>query len=387
MPSKVVQVPAALLLAPDLAPTAKLIWMVSSLQTATAQEPGAIKSTGGAGPVAKPSPVGAREPADRGGAAGITGLSALSGLSRPTVLKCLAHLTACGWGPAKAPAGIASPRGCTRPTGMTGTAGTTGTVRTAGITVTTGAHGLTVPMPAPLLTDCKLGAMSRVLYGLLLLTPGYSYNCGHFMHAELAALAHASPTTIIDAIQGLVQAEWIKVERTNRLARVQFELTFPGLDRALNAVAEAQWRLEQPRSRGEALMCEWLTLLIDSDNYQDNTNPGFLLNPRTGATLEFDRFYPPRVAFEHNGPQHYRGTKKFTPKQAAAQRERDLIKLGICSSRGITLVTIHPEDLTLQTMQQKAGHLLPLRDLTGYEILIEFLESESRDYQRLMAKI
>lgn len=50
---------------------------------------------------------------------------------------------------------------------------------------------------------------------------------------------------------------------------------------------------------------------------------------------------------------------------------------------GITLLTVHPEDLTLQGMKKKVGHLLPLRDLCGHEPLIGYLESVSRSYRRV----
>ena len=93
------------------------------------------------------------------------------------------------------------------------------------------------------------------------------------------------------------------------------------------------------------------------------------------------------MAFESNGPQHYRATDRFTPGQVAAQRERDYIKMGICMERGITLLIIHPGDLTVAAMQQKVANRLPLRDLTGYDLLIEHLESESRTYRRRMDRI
>lgn len=52
-------------------------------------------------------------------------------------------------------------------------------------------------------------------------------------------------------------------------------------------------------------MREYLSLLVDSDHFEDNATPGFLVNPLSGEELQYDRFYPPRVAFEfNNGPQH-----------------------------------------------------------------------------------
>lgn len=279
-------------------------------------------------------------------------LAASAGVSRPTVLKGLAQLAAAGWGPTRV-----------------------------------GEPGPTLPIPAALLANRGLGPRARVLYGLLLLTPGFRHPSGQFTYAELASLAHADPQTLAKAIRELALAEWITVKRANRLDRIHFELSFPGLARGLAALAAAERRLERAEFFGEGLMREYLSLLIDSDEYEDDAAPGFLVNPRTQERLQLDRFYPPRVAFEFNGPQHYRETERYSADEAARQRERDYIKLGICSSRGITLVIIHPEDLALQAMRQKVAALLPHRDLTGYDLLIDYLEAESRRYRRLTSRI
>lgn len=283
--------------------------------------------------------------------AGTAWLSTNTGLARTTVLTGLAQLAAQGWDPP--------------PTA-----------------------GATVPMPGALLTNRRLSAQARVLYGLLLLTPGFRHPGGRFAYAQLADLAQASRNTVAKALDELVRAEWINVDRAHRLAPVHFELTFPGRERGETALAAAQRRLSKQDSPfGEALMREYLSLLIESDAFEDNASPGFLLNPRTQELLQFDRYYPPNVAFEMNGPQHYRATNRFTPEKAAAQRERDYIKMGICMERGITLVVVHPEDLTVAVMRQKVANLMPLRDLTLFELLVEYLESESRLYRRRMEGI
>ncbi|MFZ5827776.1 MAG: ArsR family transcriptional regulator, partial [Bacillota bacterium] len=215
--------------------------------------------------------------------AGTAWLSDASGLSRPTVLKAMSVLTAAGWDLA----GTGSPTGAS------------------------------VAVPVSLLTNRRLGITTRVLYGILLLTPGFSHPSGQFTYAELAALAHASRNTVAGAVDELARAEWIKVERANRLARVRFELTFPGLNWGMTAIAEAERRLEKVRYFGEWLMREYLSLLVDSEDYEDDATPGFLVNPRTGERLQLDRFYPPAVAFEYNGPQHYRATARFSADEVA----------------------------------------------------------------------
>jgi hypothetical protein len=278
-------------------------------------------------------------------------LCASSGLSRPTVLKAITDLAVAGWTPT---------RGATDPT---------------------------VLVPAALLTDRRLSIHARVLYGILPLTPNFTHPSGRFTYAELAALAHASPNTVTKALAQLAKAEWLTVERAHRLDRIRFELTVPGLTQAMNDLARAQWRIGKAEFFGEGLMREYLSLLVDSNDYLDNASPGFLANPRTEALLQLDRYYPPRVAFEFNGAQHYRATGLYTAETAARQRERDYIKAGMCSERGITLVIVHPDDLTLNQMRQKVANLLPLRDLTGYDLLIDYLESESSDYKRSVARL
>ncbi|MFZ5826371.1 MAG: ArsR family transcriptional regulator [Bacillota bacterium] len=321
MSAQVIQVPVSLLLCQDLPASAKVVWMASRL----------------------------RLPAEP---AGTGWLSAVTGLSRPTVLSGKARLLALEWDP----------------TGP-------------------GAPARTVPIPVALVTNSNLRAQSRVLYGVLLLIPSFCHPGGHFTYEELARLAQVSPKTTARAVDELVRAEWIKVERTNRLARIHYELTFPGFARGLTAMAKAQHRLEKARHYGEALMREYLSLLVDSEQYEDNATPGFLVNPRTLEHLQLDRFYPPSVAFEFNGPQHYRATARYSASEVAGQRERDYIKLGICVSRGISLVIIHPEDLSLAGMQRHVGNLLPRRNLTGYELLVDYLEAESRSYRRSVASL
>lgn len=175
-------------------------------------------------------------------------------------------------------------------------------------------------------------------------------------------------------------ATWTRV----RWFHKAFRLHNPFAEKRKGEVSNATMRLELSRFRGETLMREFLTLLIDSDEYDDNARPGFLVNPLTGMQLEYDRYYLAGVAFEFNGPQHYGVTEKYQNEQEVREQQaRDLIKLGISVLRGIRVVIIHPEDLCLETMRKKVQGLgLPLkRDLSGHGPLIDFLETASEDYR------
>lgn len=328
MNTTVVQAPVSLVLDPGLSPPAKLIWMVLRLY------------------------------ADRGPARPAL-LETYTGLSRKTVLKGLAELAATGW--------------------YSATPGEhTGAIDRA-------PSGARVHVPGDLLADRRVGIQGRLFYGHLQLTPEFRHPTGQFTYADLSSLTRASFHTIRRAVRALVETGWLQITQKNQLAPVQFSVRNLGLARGEAAVARAQQRLEEAPFYGEALMREYLSLLVDSDDFEDDAAPGFLVNPWTDERMELDRFYPPGVAFEFNGPQHYGATDRFSGEYAAKQRGRDYMKLGICVTRGIRLVVIHPEDLALETMRQKAGHLLPLRDLNGHEQLTAFLESVSRRY-RLAAK-
>ncbi|HEY3365256.1 MAG TPA: hypothetical protein VGK74_09405 [Symbiobacteriaceae bacterium] len=176
-------------------------------------------------------------------------------------------------------------------------------------------------------------------------------------------------------------AGWVQVTQASRLSPIHFTLGSPELTRGQVEAEVAGRRLKRAKFGGEAFMQEYLSLLIDSDQFTDTARPGFLVSPQTGERLELDRFYPPNVAFEFNGAQHYRRTARHSQEEADAQHLRDLIKAGICLYRGIHLVIIRTDDLSLQGMTSKIGQSMPLRNLAGHEPLIVLLEDASLTYR------
>lgn len=261
-------------------------------------------------------------------------LQAASGLSRPTVLKALAQLAA--------------------------------------ISPHLAAGSVTVP--ADLLRDRRLGAQARVLYGVLQSLPGQR-QC---TYAELSSLTGISLPTVRRAVGELTGAGWVEASQVGPRTPIRFTFAEPHTAAARQALD----RIKQARWRGEALMKEFLSLLIDADHYEENATPRFLVNPFTGERMELDRFYPQHgVAFEFNGPQHYRPGGEHTAAQVAKQRGRDYIKAGMCGDLGIKLVVIHREDLSLAGMRAKIGDGLPLRDLRGQAPLLRLLETVARRYR------
>jgi hypothetical protein len=314
MSLSVVQAPVTLLRDPTLTAAAKLLWLVACYRVAQ-------------GPVSHAE------------------LAAHSGLSRRTIGPAMAQLAAAGWFRVR-PADGGGPA-----------------------PVDLGVTGQRVAVPGDLLINRYLSIRGRTTYGLLQLTPGFRHPLGAFTYLGLSQLVGASLNTTYRLVQEWVTAGWLKVDQKNRYTPVQFELRHAILDRRCEELAWVRERLKGPLG-GEKLMREYLSLLVDKP-YEDNAWPRFLRNPFTKAPLQFDRYYPPRVAFEFNGPQHYQVTDLFADPQALAEQQvRDLVKMGICQRERITLVVVHAEDLSLKGMQAKVGGILPLRSLVGQEALV-----------------
>lgn len=236
-------------------------------------------------------------------------------------------------------------------------------------------------LPQGLLLDRRLGPQAKLMYAFIQLLPDFFIQTVTTTYRDLCSLTDLSSNTVKDAIKHLSDLRWIASSQANR--RRPLVLTLRQPEEVGRTISVARQRLDRAPFMGEALMREYLTLLVDSDEYDDDASPGFLINPYTGEEMQFDRYYPPYVAFEFNGPQHYGPTELYpNEEEARKQQGRDLIKRGICASRGINLIYIHPEDLSLEGMLRKVQGLLPVRSLDGQEELIAFLESRARPYRR-----
>jgi hypothetical protein len=153
--------------------------------------------------------------------------------------------------------------------------------------------------------------------------------------------------------------------------------------RHLAVLVECGLRLGRAAFKGEAIMREWLSLIVNRDDYEDNARPGFLVNPLTNEKMEYDRFYPPSVALEFNGPQHSGPTERFPDNELARlQLARDLMKEGISRHRGVTLITVDAKDLSLEGMIRRVAAHLPVRRVSAASDMAAYLETESRRYRR-----
>lgn len=90
-------------------------------------------------------------------------------------------------------------------------------------------------------------------------------------------------------------------------------------------------------SASEKKMKKYLDKMYQDCEYLDNVRPDWLINPKTGWSLELDRYYPAlRIAFEFQGLHH---------RDDEYQRYKDRIKKKTCKNKKIRMVWIMSEDI------------------------------------------
>lgn len=226
-------------------------------------------------------------------------------------------------------------------------------------------------IPADLLCDTQISALARYLYLLIQLKRPSSIS-------ELSRISGISRQSTRRQCEALVEAGWITI--VARPGRRVIVATAPRATQEALALRLKEDRWESAHA-GEFLMRAWLDLLVDSDNFVDNSRPSFLANPITGQLLEYDRYYREGVAFEYNGRQHYETTSQF-PDEADLQavQVRDHIKASLTQKNGVVLVEITESDLTLPGMRDKIPDVLPVRPIDEDGPYVRMLVKLSEEY-------
>lgn len=239
-----------------------------------------------------------------------------------------------------------------------------------------------VSIPAALIDSRMVAPQAVSMYATIVMLarsgPGVAIHQRHL--ARLVGFGNI--TTLRKYTRQLVREGWLRLSRGAWNRAYQYEPLDPHFLQRKSVLFQVQQRLEEAAYYGEALLKEMLTVLVPDDHYQDNARPGFLVNPGTDQLLEFDRWYTrARVAFEFNGPQHYRTTQEFPgPEVVRKQRLRDLLKIGISSQLGIHLLTIEPRDLTFPRLIEIIDGVLPVRRLSWQDPVVRFLDEASQAY-------
>lgn len=239
-------------------------------------------------------------------------------------------------------------------------------------------------LPAYLMRDLSLPIAAKCLYAFLTARNPAATTPLVMNQTDLADGLGVSTTTVRRSLRQLEPPGWVTVHRGP--GRRTNAYLYNDVHRAWrqSVLERLRIRLRRAPHRGEALMREMLNVLVDDNRFEDNARPGFLRNPLTQELLEFDRWYvEARVAFEFNGPQHYRTTEKFPdPVQVRGQRARDLIKTALVMEQGIRLITVLPAQLSFDHLIQQIGGVLPLRKLRAEDPVVGFLVRASRAYRR-----
>lgn len=316
-------IPEALLRSQELLPSAKLVWIALMFDLRIRPEYRLSKSR----------------------------LAAMTGLSRPTIYKALRVLQSGGW-------------------------------YSANKRFNAKLQGSSVTVSARLLFNKDLSVRARLFQGLLQLTSAFRDKTRKFKYSSLSKELQMGVKTVRDTIGQLVKSGWLHIQQTNQLAPITFALRNP-IKRQFGLMkSRAEQNLEKAEHKGEALMKEFLSLIIASDHYMDNVKPGFLRNVNTDHLMEIDRYYPNIVAFEFNGSQHYYPSELYSAEKVEEQKVRDKQKRQLCDEERIKLIVVHPEDLTVSGLLSKIGNLLPLRNLQGGKWLVDYLERCSARYRK-----
>lgn len=237
-------------------------------------------------------------------------------------------------------------------------------------------------IPVDLLRS-HLPAQAKVMYATVQLLPGFQESTVAVTYDQLCTVTGCCLNTVKRALDVLRSHAWIGITRPGRYGSFFITVINPHAESQARAVAQVTRRLDRAKYRGEALMRELLTIAVDRDDYEDDASPGFLINPYTMERMRIDRIYWPDAGFEFNGPQHYVPTELFPSlEQVRYQRARDLMKQAICQQRGIQLVLVHSEDLSLSGILRLIPDRLPRRCLDGQEMLVAYVESLCRSYRQ-----
>lgn len=165
--------------------------------------------------------------------------------------------------------------------------------------------------------------------------------------------------------EGYIIVPWMPVEVeqkvADKLARVRDEAPFLG-----------EWLMR----------CMLDAMVLDND-YSDNARPAWFVSGDGSGRYELDRWYrSARVAFEFQGPQHYRTGNMYVTNETELNERihRDRLKAGICNMEGIRLIQVTPTDLTFTRLRDKLDGLLPLAPVRDNRPLSRTLEQMARSY-------
>lgn len=247
-------------------------------------------------------------------------------------------------------------------------------------------------LPVDLICDPEVPPPAKLIWGSITqLKDGFSY-------AELVRCTRYSRNTVAKYVRLLLQKGWLrgKAHREARRKRFLVQPANPHHERRqadLNLFQRAK-KLAEKRigdSIGQLYATYMVSLIVREEIIICNAQPWGLVNPRTGARLQYDILLPrSRVAIEFQGPQHDRPTALYPDEaQFRAQQERDELKRRRSTEMGIRLIEVRAHDLTfsrLAQLLQDAGVPVTTGPCAAPH-LYALLEKETAAYRKAVSEV
>jgi len=206
-------------------------------------------------------------------------------------------------------------------------------------------------------------------------------------YQELQSLTGFSLDTIRVSIRRLLEAQWLVIEGAAKRS-VRLKTVNPVEARRQAEIKQWEQRLAEGLrsglSRGQCLLYLIVRMALPDAKILVNARLPALTNPLTGAELELDVYLPDcQIGLEYNGPQHYAPTEWFSDEaQFRSQRARDLMKLGLCQEKGISLLVVTLADLWPSRIWRMMAGKAPVREIPDEEWhLVRWLYRQVRRYR------
>ncbi len=183
---------------------------------------------------------------------------------------------------------------------------------------------------------------------------------------ELAGRTGLNRRVVDRLVASLVEKQWVIMKPLGN-RHVMIPTLPPRLQKAKLDYMRECIRISQ--RAGEFHMKLRFEQIIDASPWIDNVRPWFLQSSESGEFLEYDRYCPhAKIAGEFQGRQHFETTSEFPdPEHLEKTKIRDSLKKELSRKHDVILITITPEDLTLENMLGKIPETVPIKlmDLNG----------------------
>ncbi len=230
---------------------------------------------------------------------------------------------------------------------------------------------LLLQIPADLICDSKIPPLAKALFMTLV-------QLGPCSVIELSAASGISRETVRPLVGILVRMGWAIVSG-RRNHKVIVASRPESIQQAL-----ANWLREiRPMLNpvGENLSKLLFDVGVDDYDYVDNARPPFLQSSETGEYLELDRwYYKKRVGEEYDGTQHFVVSDLADEKKLKEIQARDAMKMEICKAKGIPLIVITEDDLSLDGILAKLPPQLPKAHVDRNDLYVRTLEELCEEY-------